>query len=152
MKESKYQDYLIEKPLCLVYWNLNTSFDTLRNYFLNDFEIKEIKGLEDLIYWSRIASLKMIIIGVKDLEEVKELTNFLNEKFPITKRRELFLIYVLPEIKTLDPKETFLLSANLVISESHLSDFEKIYQKAHQYWTNLYKDFKFTYEQLKKEI
>ncbi len=152
MKESEYYDYLIEKPLCLVYWNLDTPVDVLQNYFSQDLEIKEVKDLENLIYWSRITSPRVIIIGVKDLKKVKGLTDFFNEKLPITKRRELFLIYVLPNAKTFDPKETFLLSANLVISESHLSDFEKIYQKAHQYWTNLYKDFKFTYEQLKKEI
>ena len=80
------------------------------------------------------------------------MVKFLNEKFPIEKRREIFLIYILPKAKTLDPKETFLLSANLVISEEHLSDFERIYKRAFQYWSILYKDFKTAYERLRKEF
>ena len=151
MKEG-YQDYLIEKALCLIYWDLNSSLDILKNRFSEDFEIREIKTLEDLIYWCKIALVKIIIFGIKDLEKIKDLIKFLNEKFPIEKRREIFLIYILPKAKTLDPKETFLLSANLVISEEHLSDFERIYKRAFQYWSILYKNFKIAYERLRKEF
>ena len=148
----EYQDYLIHKPLSLIYWNLNSTFDVLENYFSKDFEIRAIKTLDDLSYWCKVAEVKVVILGVKDLEEVKEVIKFLNEKLPIYKRREIFLIYVLPKAKTLEPKETFLLSANLVVSEEHLSDFEKIYEKAFQYWSDLYKNFKLVYENFKKEF
>lgn len=151
MKE-KYQDYLVQKPLCLIYWDLNSTYYILEKYFSEDFEIREIKSLDELAYWCKIALVKIVILGVKDLEKIKDMTNFLNEKIPIGKRREIFLIYVLPKVKTLEPKETFLLSANLVISEEHFSDFERIYEKAFQYWSNLYQDFKFAYEKFKKEI
>jgi len=151
MKEIEYRDYLIEKPLCLIYWNLSLPFDNLINYFSKDFEIREIKSFEDLMYWCKIALIKVVILGAQKLEEIEDFSRYLNEKMPISKRREIFLIYVLPNAKTLDPRETFLLSANLVLSEKHLSDFEKIYQRALQYWTQLYKDFKSTYERLLKE-
>ena len=150
--KKEYQDYLIEKSLCLIYWDLNASLGILKNYFSEDFEIREIKTLEDLIYWCKIALVKIIIFGIKDLEKIKDLVKFLNEKLPIEKRREIFLIYILPKTKTLDPKETFLLSANLVVSEEHLSDFERIYQRAFQYWSILYKDFKTAYKRLKKKF
>jgi len=151
MKEIEYRDYLIGKPLCLIYWNLSSPFDNLINYFSEDFEIREIKSFEDLMYWCKIALVKVVILGAQKLEEIEDFSRYLNEKIPISKRREIFLIYVLPNAKTLDPKETFLLSGNLVLSEKHLSDFEKIYQRAFQYWTQLYKDFKSTYERLLKE-
>lgn len=149
---AEYRDYLIQKPLCLIYWSLNSSYNILEKNFSEDFEIREIKSLEDLIYWCKVAFVKLIILGVKDLEEIKEIAKFLNEKLPIGKRREIFLIYVLPSAKTLEPRETFLLSANLVISEDHLSDFERIYQKAFQYWSELYKNFQIAYERFKREI
>jgi hypothetical protein len=148
----EYQDYLIQKPLGLIYWNLNSTYDILEKYFAKDFEIKEIKTLDDLNYWCKIAEVKIVILGVKNLEEIKEMIKFLNEKLPIYKRREIFLIYVLPKAKTLEPKETFLLSANLIISEEHLSNFERIYERAFQYWFDLYKDFKRIYENFKKEF
>uniref|UniRef100_A0A7V4JQZ4 Uncharacterized protein n=1 Tax=Thermodesulfobacterium geofontis TaxID=1295609 RepID=A0A7V4JQZ4_9BACT len=147
----EYQDYLIQKPLSLIYWNLNSTSDILEKYFSKDFEIREIKTLDDLSYWCKVAEVKVVILGIKDLEEVKEVIKFLNEKLPIYRRREIFLIYVLPKAKTLEPKETFLLSANLVVSEEHLSNFERIYEKAFQYWSDLYKNFKLIYENFKKE-
>ncbi|MCD6489619.1 MAG: hypothetical protein J7K20_02695 [Thermodesulfobacterium sp.] len=152
MKKAEYQDYLIEKPLCLIYCNLDSNFDIIKKHLYENFEIKEIKNLEDLIYWCKIAPVSMVIIGAKKLEEIKELGEFLNEKLPVEKRREIFLIYILPKTKTLDPKETFLLSANLVISEDHISDFKRVYQKASQYWSSLYKDFKSSYEKLKEDF
>jgi hypothetical protein len=152
MEYLEYRDYLIEKPLCLIYWSLETPYDVIENYFSENFEIKKIKSFEDLMYWCKMSPVKVVVLGVKDLKETKEISDFINEKIPISKRREVFLIYVLPKAKTLDPKETFLLSANLVVSEEHLSDFERIYQKAFNYWSQLYKDFKFTYERLKEEI
>ncbi|RKX61914.1 MAG: hypothetical protein DRP34_05000, partial [Thermodesulfobacteriota bacterium] len=85
-----YQNYLIEKALCLIYWDLNSSLDILKNHFSENFEIREIKTLEDLIYWCKIASVRIIIFGIKDLEKIKDLVKFLNEKFPIEKRREIF--------------------------------------------------------------
>lgn len=148
----EYQDYLIQKPLCLIYWNLNSNYDILKNYFSKDFEIRQINTINDLNYWCKVAEVKVLIFGVKDLEEIKEMVKFINEKLPIYRRREIFLIYVLPKAKTLEPKETFLLSANLVVSEEHLSNFERIYEKAFQYWSELYKDFKQVYENFKKEV
>ena len=152
MKKAEYQDYLIEKPLCLIYCNLDSNFDIIKKHLYENFEIREIKNLGDLIYWCKIALVSMVIIGAKKLEEIKELGEFLNEKLSVEKRREIFLIYILPETKTLDPKKTFLLSANLVISEDHIFDFERVYQKASQYWSSLYKDFKSSYEKLKEDF
>lgn len=147
----EYQDYFITKPLCLIYWNLDSSFDIIQKYLKEDFEIREVKTLEDLISWFGIADVSVVIIGVKELKEINDLMNYLNEKLPIEKRRELFLIYVLPKVKTFNSKATFLLNANLIISEENISDFERIYKKAQQYWTSLYRDFKLFYEKLKEK-
>ena len=83
MKKAEYQDYLIEKPLCLIYCNLDSNFDIIKKHLYENFEIKEIKNLEDLIYWCKIAPVSMVIIGAKKLEEIKELGEFLNEKLPV---------------------------------------------------------------------
>jgi len=147
-----YKDYLLEKPLCLIFWELSNSYDTLKRIFSESFEIREIKSLKDLIYWFKIAEVKIIILGIKELETQKEIINYINEKLPIEKRRKIFLIFILPQTKTLDPKETFKLSANLVVAEEHLSEFEKLYQKAYQYWSILYKDFDFVFERLREEF
>ncbi|WP_038057119.1 hypothetical protein [Thermodesulfobacterium hydrogeniphilum] len=144
MVNNTYKDYLIEKPLCLILWNLDSSPDSIIDFFKNkkDLEIKEIKNTENLEYWLKISRVENIILGIKNLEEGKDIQEYINKKLPMEKRREIKLIYILPEAKTLDPKETFLLSANLVVSEKHLSDIEKIYERAEQYWIFLYKDYK----------
>ncbi len=144
MVENTYKNYLIEKPLCLIFWNLDSSPDSVIDFFKNkkEFEVKEIKNIEDLEYWLKISRIENIVLGIKNLEEGKDIQEYINKKLPMERRREIKLIYVLPEAKTLDPKETFLLSANLVVSEKHLSDIEKIYERAKNYWDFLYKDYK----------
>jgi len=144
MIENAYQDYLIEKPLCLIFWKLSSDVNSIIKFFQEekDFEVREIKSIDDLIYWLKIAEAKIILLGINSLEEAKEIKDYIDKKLPIEKRRDIIVIYILPEVNTLNPKETFLLSANLVISEKHLSEFPKIYEKASHYWEILYKDFK----------
>ncbi len=147
-----YKDYLLEKPLCLIFWELLKSPEPLKKIFSEIFEIKEINNTKDLIYWLKISEVRIIILGIKELEIQKEMLNFLNEKLPIEKRRKIFLILILPQAKTLDPKETFRISANLVIAEDHLLDFERLYQRSLQYWSDLYKEFNFVSERLREEF
>ncbi len=139
-----YEDYLITKPLCLIFWKLDSSPEEMLNFFKEKkkFEVKKIEHVKDLEYWLKISKIESIILGVKNPEEAKEIHEYVNKKLPMEKRREMKLIYVLPEVNTLDPKKTFLLSANLIVDEKHLKDIEKIYEKAEDYWEFLYKDYK----------
>ncbi|NPA39690.1 MAG: hypothetical protein GXO57_04520 [Thermodesulfobacteria bacterium] len=153
MIEGDFQDFLIEKPVCLVFWELNTPLGALVDYLKNKgFEVKGIKEVKDLLYWLNTANVELIILGASKLEEVKEIKKFIDEKLPIEKRREIFVAYVVPGGKTLHPKEVFLYSANLVISEEHLNEFPRVYERAVRYWDAFYRNFKKAYSQITSNI
>lgn len=143
-----YKELIIEKPLVVSFWKLPISPDPIFNYFKNKgFEIKEITEKETLIKLSFLQDmLKVVIIAVDNDQMIKELKEFLDFKLPIEVRRKLEVIYVLPEVITLDPLKTFLLSANLIINPKDVTDFDKIYEKAKNYWSNFYKYYFYTKE------
>jgi len=148
-----FQDFLIEKPLCLIFWNLKTNLTGLIEYLKNKgFEVKRIKNVKELLYWLNTANVEVILLGASNIDEIKEIKEFLDEKLPIEKRRDIFVAYVVPKGKTLHPKEVFLYSANLVVSEEHLEEFPRIYERAVKYWESFYRNFKKAYNQIASKL
>lgn len=149
------KDLLTDKPVMGIFWRLHISPKPILDYFENkEFEIKVVTEREDLV---RIAFLqgvlRVLVMGVEELEVVKDFKNFLDFKLPIDLRRNFEIIYVLPGVTSLDPLKTFLLSANLVINSDDLTNFENIYTKARTYWNNLYRYYHQIKEYfLKKEL
>lgn len=135
------KDLLIDKPLCLIYWQLNTPLERISQYFFqNNFEVRVFKNKSELETWLKLEVVKVVICAGNSLEEVQDF-KILLDTLPIERRRKIFVTYIFPSENTLDPKKTFLLSANLLISEKDLEFFEKIYSKASLYWEMLYKNY-----------
>ncbi|QER42182.1 hypothetical protein F1847_05265 [Thermodesulfobacterium sp. TA1] len=137
-------DLFLQKPIVAFFWKLPISFQPIAEWFEKHkgYTIRETKNQEDLVFWIKNKLLKVVVIGVNSLEEAKELKQFLDFKISIELRRELELIYVCPEAETLDPKKTFLWSANLILNPQHLKEFETVYNKSLSYWEEVYNYFK----------
>ncbi|AIH03665.1 MAG: Uncharacterized protein XD42_0049 [Thermodesulfobacterium sp. 37_54] len=139
-------DLFLQKLVVGFFWKLSDSFSPIAEWFEvnKDYVVREIKDKEDLIFLIKNRLLKVLVIGVNSLEEAYEIKQFLDFKISVELRRELEVIYVSPQVQTLDPKTTFLWSANLVLNPQHLSEFSTIYTKGLSYWEDLYKHFKKT--------
>lgn len=137
------EDLLTDKSLMGIFWKLSISPEPILHYFENKgFEIKIITEKEDLVKLTFLRGvLKVLVIGINELKVAKDLKNFLDFKLPIELRRDFEIIYVLPEVASLDPLKTFLLSANLLINQNDLPNFENIYTKAKIYWNNHYRHY-----------
>ena len=61
MIENAYQDYLIEKPLCLIFWKLSSDINPIIKFFQEekDFEVREIKSIDDLVYWLKLPKQRL---------------------------------------------------------------------------------------------
>ncbi|MEZ0344396.1 MAG: hypothetical protein ABWJ99_06320 [Caldimicrobium sp.] len=143
-------DLLLEKPISLIYWELGSDFKNFFSFLEKESEIRTLKTLEDFHHWINAVEIKNFIAGVKTSEKLKEINQIL-EKLPIEKRREIFVIFISPELKSLDTRASFLYSANLVVNEGDLPNMEKIYDKARTFWLNLYKPYYQTWNKLMEE-
>jgi len=134
------QDLIVERPVSLIYWKLGSSFRNLQEVLSRETEVRELKDIGDLLSWLHHTEVKNFIVALPNLEEFK-VFNSLLEKITPEKRRELFIIFISPHFKTLDPFLSFLYGVNLVIKEEDLSEFERILSKARAYWKSLYSPF-----------
>ncbi|MGC9016615.1 MAG: hypothetical protein ACP5JQ_00315 [Caldimicrobium sp.] len=134
------EDLLLEKPVSLIYWELEGEFKNFFSFLEGETELKILENLNEFYQWFTVLEIRNFMAGVKKAEKIKEINQLL-EKLPIEKRREIFIIYISPEVETLDTKGSFLYSANLLVNERDLKDMERIYSKAKTYWVNLYKPY-----------
>ncbi len=134
------EDLLLEKPVSLIYWELEGEFKKFFSFLEGETELKVLENLNEFYQWFNALEVKNFMAGVKKAEKIKEINQLL-EKLPIERRREIFIIYISPEVETLDTKGSFLYSANLLVNERDLKDMERIYSKAKTYWVNLYKPY-----------
>jgi len=141
------QDLIVESPVSLIYWKLGASFRNIQEVLSRETEVRELKDIEDLLTWLHHTEVKNLIVALPDPEEFKTFNRFL-EKITPEKRRELFIIFISPHFKTLDPLLSFLYGVNLIIKEEDLSEFERIFSKARAYWMSLYSPFFKTFSKL----
>ncbi|PMP62691.1 MAG: hypothetical protein C0197_04100 [Caldimicrobium thiodismutans] len=134
------EDLLLEKPVSLIYWELEGEFKNFFSFLEGETELKILENLNEFYQWFTVLEIRNFMAGVKKAEKIKEINQLL-EKLPIEKRREIFIIYISPEVETLDTKGSFLYSANLLVNERDLKDMERIYSKAKTYWVSLYKPY-----------
>lgn len=151
MKEVNFWDYLIEKPVCLIFWDLPQGKNKIVDFFSTNTEIKEIKNKEELLYWLKIGKVKIIILAVYNISDAKEIKETIDD-LPAEKRREIFVIFISPEVKTLDPHSTFVFGVNLLLNINDVNFIDKIYKQATQYWEFLYRPYLKTYQKLMEEI
>ncbi|MFN4197023.1 MAG: hypothetical protein ACK4FM_03335 [Caldimicrobium sp.] len=143
-------DFLIEKHVTLIYWDLNKSHQLILPFFQNETEVKVIKDIEELWEWNKAVTVKYLILGIKKKEKLEEIKNELR-KVPIDQRRKLFIIYISPHLETLNRLQAFLYEANLVVNTKDLKDLDKIINKSRIYWEALYKPFNKALEQIEKD-
>jgi len=148
--EGHFTDYLIEKPLTLIYWAVSIPFNISLEFF-EDTELKEISSVEELDYWLKVGDVKNILIATSNEQELKSIKSFLDKLLP-EKRRELFVILIAPNVKTFDPVQTFVYSVNLLINLDDLSYFPQLYNKAKLYWEQLYKGYKKVLTKVMEEL
>lgn len=145
------KDLLLARPVTVCYWELASEFRDVESFFYKETEWRILSDIKEISEWIKLADVKNIVIGVNNPEVLIEVRDFLN-KIPLEKRRNLFIVYITPFFQTLDPKESFIHGANLVVNEVDLQEFEKIYQKGKAYWDSLYTPYRSTYEKLKEAI
>lgn len=134
------KDFLIEKPVTLIYWNLEEPYKIILPNFQSVTEIKSLEDFEDFWEWNKAVNVKYLIIGVKEKEKLEEIKRSLS-KLPIDQRRRLFIIYISPHLKTLDRIQAFLYGVNLVVNSNDLENLDKILNKSMVYWEALYKPY-----------
>ncbi len=150
MRESSFTDYLIEKPLTLVYWNVSQPFEGFTQSF-EDTEIKKISSVEEVDYWLKVGEVRNILIATSDKDKIKEFRVFWDKLFP-EKRREIFVILITDGVHTIDPVETFVYSVNLLININDLEYFSQLYRKSQKYWEQFYKNYKRVLAKVMEEI
>lgn len=141
------EDLIIERPVSLIYWKLSSSFRNIQEVLSKETEVRELKEVGDLLPWLHHTEVKNLIVALPNLEEFKTFNSLL-EKITPEKRRELFIIFISPYLKTLDPLLSFLYGVNLVIKEEDLLEFERIFSKARAYWKSLYSPYFKTFSKL----
>jgi len=144
------QDLLIEKPVSLILWDLKSDPEKLIEVLQRETEIRRIQTLEEALSWLHSVEVKNLLVAKAEKEAFQEVKEGLRG-LTVEKRRELFVVYVSPQLKTLDTKESFLLSANLVLNERDLSEFEKVYAKARAFWQGLYRHYFQAYQKILEE-
>lgn len=145
------KDLLLERPVTLCYWELAFPLGEVESFFNRETEWRTLSEIKEISAWIKFAEIRNILIGVHSLERLKEAKELL-DTLPLEKRRNIFIVYITPFFHTLDPRESFIYGANLVVNEGDLKEFAKIYQKSKTYWDNLYNPFRATYEKLKEAI
>lgn len=138
------KDILIERPITLCLWKSKADWQKIKNFFEKDTEVKMISHPEEISKWITINEIHNIVVGLDDLQEMKEIKTYL-DVIPLERRRKLFVVLVSPKLHTLDPRESFIYSVNLVINTNDLDETARIFQKSKLYWENLYRDFHATY-------
>lgn len=141
------KELLIEKPVTLCYWKLGENWHILKEYFEKETEFKLISTPEEISSWVIATDVHNIIIGLEDPKTIKEITPHI-EAIPLEKRRKIFLLLVSPGVTSLDPKQAFLYSVNLVLNPADMMELERIYLKCKRYWENLYKGFNGVYQRV----
>lgn len=155
------KDLLLDRPLTLCYWELSSPLTPIEAFFKREdvsnaeasfnreTEWRVLSEIREISDWVKYAEIENIILGINSVERVKE-TKKLLDTLPLEKRRNIFIVYITPFFHTLDPKESFIYGANLVVNEGDLKEFGKIYRKSKTYWENLYRPFKIASEKFKE--
>lgn len=145
------ENLLIERPVTLCYWDLAFPSDGLKEFFEKETAWKGVSSPQELLDWINYGDVKNLIVGTEDTERIRAFKQAL-ESIDIEKRREIFFVIVSSRFRTLDPRESFVYSANLVVNPLDLAEFERIYSKARVYWERLYKPYRATLEKIREVL
>jgi hypothetical protein len=137
----KQAEATIVKPLTVVHWKVEEPTGLIEELFSQETELRPIEDPNEvipLLYRHKILNL---VIGAQSSEDFKKEWLPVLQKVPLTQRREVFVLLVLPSAKTFDPWQTFLHSVNLLVSVYDLKDLPFHLQRAKQYFYELYEPY-----------
>jgi len=137
----KQAEATIVKPLTVVHWKVEEPTGLIEELFSQETELRTIEDPNEvipLLYKHKILNL---VIGAQSSEDFKKEWLPVLQKVPLTQRREVFVLLVLPSAKTFDAWQTFLHSVNLLVSVYDLKDLPFHLQRAKQYFCELYEPY-----------
>ncbi len=145
-------EFLLDKPLALVFWEYpgdRTSF--LKELAQAGYEVRPIKKAALLAQWLRFNPPSLVVFVCEEKEKLAPFLTILN-KLPMPERRKIFVTWVTPGHKSLDPREAFLLSIELVVNAADLSRFVDILARGQKIWQDFYTPLTQTEEALEKDL
>jgi len=131
----------IVRPLTVVHWKLKEPLGLVEDFFSQDTEIRPIEDPNEFIPLLYRHKVLYLVIGAQSSEDFKKEWFPVLKKVPLSLRRELFVLLVLPSAKTLDAWQTFLHSVNLLVSVDDLKDLPLHLERAKQYFYELYEPY-----------
>lgn len=144
-------EFLLEKPLSLVYWQRNEDKAPLFKAIMGlGYEVRSIKKAPLLAQWLRFQtpSLVVLVCGEELLRPFLDILNRLS----MPERRQIFTVWVADTVKSLDPRPAFLKSLQMVVNTEDLGRFPDLLEKGQKIWKDFYHPFFSTQEQLEKEL
>ena len=146
------EEFLLDRPLALIYWELTEDkAGFLKTVSGLGFEPRILKRPSHLVQWLRFHTPALLIIVSEDLKQAKILFKIL-DTVPVAERREIFTVWISPQVRTMDPRTALLNSLNLVVNTSDLPRFSEIYEKSKKLWNGFYAPFRQAQAQIEKEL
>lgn len=150
-EEIAIDDFLFDKPLALVFWEgIPGREDFLEELSGLGYEGRTINRPSLLIQWLRYHTPALLVLACEE-EGLQPFLEILN-RLALPERRQIFVAWISPEAKTLDPKTAFLKSIQLVIGREDLARFGEILNRGKQIWDEFYASFREVQEQMKESL
>jgi|YNPMSStandDraft_1061717.scaffolds.fasta_scaffold05322_3 hypothetical protein len=137
----KQAEATIVKPLTVVHWKVEEPTGLIEELFSQETELRTIEDPNEVIPLLYRYKVSYLVIGAQSSEDFKKEWLPVLQKVPLTQRREVFVLLVLPSAKTFDAWQTFLHSVNLLVSVYDLKDLPFHLQRAKQYFCELYEPY-----------
>jgi hypothetical protein len=137
----KQAEATIVKPLTVVHWKVEEPTGLIEELFSQETELRTIEDPNEVIPLLYRYKVSYLVIGAQSSEDFKKEWLPVLLKVPLTQRREVFVLLVLPSAKTFDAWQTFLHSVNLLVSVYDLKDLPFHLQRAKQYFCELYEPY-----------
>ena len=145
-------EFLTEKPLALFFWELEEEKESLSNTLQSlGYEVRSVTKAPIFNRWLRFNLPSLVILGARESEKIDPFMEVLN-RLPMEERRKVFVVWVTPLAQTLDPKEAFLKSLELVINTKDLPRLAEVLERGKRLWQDFYTPYLQVEKALEEEI
>ena len=145
-------EFLTEKPLALVLWELEEDGEGPKKTLERlGYEVRPLAKASILNQWLRFNLPSLVILGARESEKIAPFMEVLN-RLPMEERRKVFVVWVTPLAQTLDPKEAFLKSLELVVNTKDLPRLKEVLERGQRLWQDFYAPYLQVEKALEEEI
>ncbi len=145
------ESFFIDRPLALVYWDISDNQeDFLETLHSLGFEARVLKQPSYLGQWLRFHTPTLLVMACEELKKAALLFKIL-DSIPSFEKRDIFLIWISPKVRTLDPRQALIHSVHLVVNTKDLPRFKEIYNRSRKIWEEFYAPFRRVQEQIVEE-